>query len=96
MSNIEQLSKREARRDAGATREDTASGAASPAPLDDGWLEGSPMDPLAVPAEPLAPMEGYPFLPVSGVPQLVGARGPVNPGFPLRYGASGSLTPKIV
>ena len=32
----------------------------------------------------------------TGVPQLVGARGPVNPGFPLRYGASGSLTPKIV
>src|SRR5579875_352519 len=40
--------------------------APEPAPLEDGWLEGSPMDPLAVPAEPLAPMAGYPFLPASG------------------------------
>lgn len=42
-----------------------AAGVSSPEP-EAGWLDGAPMDPLAVPAEALPPMAGYPFLPASG------------------------------
>ncbi len=30
--------------------------------ISEGWLEGSPMDPCAVPAEPFDPLPGFPFM----------------------------------